>query len=69
MVSILWIMLGPIYDSQEAKEGGIILKFKNAETGLFAYDELEGFEIAGKDKVFYPANAKIVNGKGYLCKK
>ena len=50
-------MAGPI------KDGGIILKFKNAETGLYAYDQLEGFEIAGEDKVFYPANAKIVNRK------
>ena len=52
---------GPVYDSKEEKDDGIILKFKNAETGLYAYNELEGFEIAGKDKVFYPANAKIVN--------
>jgi sialate O-acetylesterase len=51
----------PVYDSQEIKEGGIVLKFKNAETGLYSYDELNGFEIAGEDKVFYPADAKIVN--------
>ncbi len=37
--------------------GGILLKFENAETGVFAYDKLEGFEIAGADKVFYPAEA------------
>ena len=37
--------------------------FKNAETGLYSYDELAGFEIAGDDKVFYPANAKIVTRK------
>jgi len=51
----------PIFDSLEVTDGGIVLKFKNAETGLYSYDELEGFEIAGDDKVFYPANAKIVN--------
>jgi hypothetical protein len=45
---------------QYYKDGGIKLKFKNAETGLFSYDKLEGFEIAGKDKVFYKATAKIV---------
>ena len=54
---------GPVYESLEVKDTVIILKFKNAETGLYAYDELEGFEIAGEDKVFYPANAKIVKGK------
>lgn len=53
----------PIFNSQEVKDGGIILRFKNAETGLFSYDKLEGFEIAADDKVFYPANAKIVNRK------
>ncbi len=51
----------PILDSQELKEGGIVLKFKNAETGIYSYDELNGFEIAGEDRVFYPAQAKIVN--------
>ena len=53
----------PVYESMEMKDGGIVLKFKNAENGIFAYDELEGFEIAGEDKVFYPANAKIINRK------
>lgn len=52
---------GPVYDSLEVNEGGIILKFKNAETGIYAYENLEGFEIAGADKVFHPANAKIVS--------
>ncbi|MFT7032745.1 MAG: sialate O-acetylesterase, partial [Cyclobacteriaceae bacterium] len=37
---------GPAYDSLEVKEGGIMLKFKNAETGIYAYENLEGFEIA-----------------------
>jgi len=54
---------GPIYDSIAIEDGGMMLKFKNAETGLYAYDTLNGFEIAGEDKVFYPANAKIVNRK------
>lgn len=49
----------PICDSLRVKDGGIILTFKNAEMGLFAYDELEDFEIAGENKVFYPAQAKI----------
>ena len=52
---------GPVFDSQELKDDGIMLKFKNAETGLYAYHALAGFEIAGEDKVFYPADAKIVN--------
>jgi sialate O-acetylesterase len=51
----------PMYDSHEITEEGILLKFKHAESGVFAYDQLEGFEIAGKDKVFYPAEAQIVD--------
>ena len=52
---------GPIFDSLQVKDSAIILKFKNAESGLYCQDELKGFEIAGDDKVFYPANAKILN--------
>lgn len=58
----------PIYDSLEVKDGGIILKFKNAELGLYSYEDLAGFEIAGEDKVFYPASAKIVNNKNVFVK-
>ena len=59
---------GPIYQSKEEKEGGILLKFKNAETGVFAYDKLEGFEIAGADKVFYPADASVSGRMDILVK-
>lgn len=52
----------PVYESMDVKEGGIELKFKGADTGLFAYGELEGFEIAGDNKIFYPAEAKFVDG-------
>lgn len=59
---------GPTYDSLEVNDAAIILKFKNAETGVFAYDNLDGFEIAGEDKVFYPANANIVNRRNVKVK-
>lgn len=58
----------PIYDTLEVRDGGIIVKFKNAETGLYAYGKLDAFEIAGDDRVFYPANAKIVMGKEVFVK-
>jgi sialate O-acetylesterase len=51
----------PVYESLEVDDGKILLKFRNAETGLYAFEELSGFEIAGEDRVFYPASAKIVN--------
>ncbi len=57
---------GPAYDSKEEKDGGLLLHFKHAEMGLFTPTQLEGFEIAGPDKVFYPAQAKIANRKDVL---
>lgn len=58
----------PIYESLEIKDEGIVLKFKNIETGLYSYDELTGFEIAGSDRTFYPATAKIVNRSSVFVK-
>ena len=60
--------VGPVYDSQEQKDGGLVLKFKNAENGLYTYEGLTGFEIAGEDRVFYPAEAKIVDRKNLFVK-
>lgn len=54
--------------SQELKDNGLILKFKNAKNGLFTHNTLEGFEIAGEDKIFYPADAKIINRKEVFVK-
>ena len=50
----------PVYDSLEIIDGEAVLSFRNAESGVFAYGELSGFEIAGEDRVFYPASAKII---------
>jgi sialate O-acetylesterase len=56
--------LGPMFKSKELKENSLILTFDNAETGLFCFDnELKDFEIAGADKIFYPAKAEIVKGR------
>jgi len=60
--------LSPVYESLEIKDGEIQLTFRNAETGLYSFKELSGFEIAGKDKVFYPAIATIVDRKDVLVK-
>ena len=56
----------PFYDSYELKDASILLTFKNLGTGLYTFDGLKNFEIAGDDKVFYPATAKIVNGKNIV---
>jgi sialate O-acetylesterase len=57
---------GPVFDAMEIKEGGLNLKFKNAANGVYAYNNLEGFEIAGDDKIFYTATAKIIDRKTVL---
>jgi sialate O-acetylesterase len=51
---------GPLYDSWAEKGGKIIINFKRIGGGLVAKDgELKGFTIAGADKKFVPAQAKI----------
>jgi sialate O-acetylesterase len=51
---------GPLYDSMTAKDGKIAISFKHVGGGLVAKDgELKGFTIAGEDKQFVPAQAKI----------
>tara|TARA_R110001592_G_scaffold363111_1_gene680550 strand:- start:30082 stop:30525 length:444 start_codon:yes stop_codon:yes gene_type:complete len=52
---------GPIYKSMEIKGKKAILSFDYIGSGLIAKDgDLTHFEIAGKDQIFYMANATIV---------
>jgi sialate O-acetylesterase len=52
---------GPIYNHIKIKKDRIQLFFDYADSGFKKTTEnLKEFEIAGKDKVFYPADAKIV---------
>ena len=51
---------GPLYDSMSSKSGKAVISFKHVGGGLVAKDgELKGFTIAGEDKKFVPAQAKI----------
>ncbi|MEN6618838.1 MAG: sialate O-acetylesterase [Rikenellaceae bacterium] len=47
----------PEIDKIELKENKAILFFKNAEDGFTPFENIEGFEVAGSDKIFYPALA------------
>ena len=50
----------PRYQSMEVAEGKIYINVENAKRGLCPmWTSLEGFEIAGEDKVFHPAFAEI----------
>jgi len=54
----------PVYKSMTEKEGALLLSFDAAETGIFSPEtELSNFEIAGEDKIFYPAKAEIIAHK------
>jgi len=49
---------GPIYKSMNVKDGKAIISFTYDDNGLIPFmKELEGFEIAGADRVFHPAKA------------
>jgi len=51
---------GPVYRSMRVKKGEAILEFDFADNGLNSYGvALNGFTIAGSDKVFHPAEAQI----------
>ncbi|MBD0280196.1 MAG: sialate O-acetylesterase, partial [Flavisolibacter sp.] len=53
----------PAYDSLSVSGSTVEVKFKNAPNGLTSFGkELTTFEIAGKDKIFYPAKAVLFRG-------
>jgi len=55
---------GPLPAGHEVRGGGVTLSFKHTNGGLVAKGgELKGFTIAGEDRTFVPATAKIVGDK------
>jgi sialate O-acetylesterase len=57
---------GPVYKSMKKEGEKLILEFDETGSGLTAKDKysyLKGFSIAGNDKKFYWAEAKITDGK------
>jgi sialate O-acetylesterase len=56
---------GPLYKSVEIRAGKIEISFDHVGSGLKTRDgnAPDLFEIAGSDKVFYAASAKIVGDK------
>ena len=60
----------PIYESFEVKNGEALVKFKVGVRGLSPIGvELEGFELAGEDGVFYPATASVQKDRKVLSVK
>ena len=64
-----YLSSGPKYKSHQVKGRHLYVEFDSVGSGLdFAGGE-NGFEIAGKDNVFYPATAKIIDNKIRLYSK
>lgn len=58
---------GPLYKKLTISGNKAIIEFTLEGSGLVASDSgLSGFEIAGADKKYFPADAKIVNNKVVL---
>ncbi len=54
----------PVYRSMRMKKNQVIISFGYLEKGLIQKGKsLIGFQVAGEDKVFYPAEAKINSDK------
>lgn len=54
---------GPLFKSLEISGNILILDFEHKGSGLMTHGDLTGFEIAGADKNFVPAEAKIFDDK------
>ena len=52
---------GPIYESMQVDGSRVVLRFLSADDGLQALGggPLSGFTVAGKDRIFHPAQAAI----------
>lgn len=56
------VFSGPTYKSMKVEGEKIIVEFENTGSGLLVKDgNLKGFEIAGSDKQYVPANAILVS--------
>lgn len=51
----------PSYKEMQIKGDEIIIKFNHADKGFNRMVDIQGFEIAGADKIFHPANVKLNN--------
>jgi sialate O-acetylesterase len=60
----------PMYKNMQIEKGKARIDFTNAEDGLVSKsDTIKGFYIAGDDKVFVPADAKIIKNSVVVWNK
>jgi sialate O-acetylesterase len=54
----------PTFKSFEVKDGVVTISFKDAELGITSFDKnVDCFELAGSDKIFYPAKMIKMNNE------
>ena len=51
---------GPTYKDMRIEGNKMILSFDNASGGFSRLDGIKGFEVAGEDRVFHPADSIVV---------
>ena len=56
----------PRYESMEIRHDTIYLSFKNLYNGFGRVENIQGFEMAGPDKKFYPAHAGIDDNRAFV---
>ncbi len=53
---------GPLFKKASVSGNELVIEFASVGSGLLASNKgLYGFEVAGADKIYVPAQAKIVN--------
>ncbi len=60
------VSMGPLFSSAEFKDGKALVSFTNEGSGLMIKDKygyLKGFALAGPDKIFHWAIARVQDGK------
>ncbi|MGA9119355.1 MAG: hypothetical protein WB699_08300, partial [Bacteroidota bacterium] len=55
---------GPIFRSMMVPAGSVVVRFDHDDGGLMSLSGsmVQGFSVAGKDRVFYPAKASVLSG-------
>ena len=54
---------GPVFREMEIIGNEAVLRFDNDRNGFSPWHDLEGFEIAGENRIFYEAEAVVVPGQ------
>ena len=54
---------GPLYENHRKVDDYIEISFKSVGSGLTSRGKLKNFEIAGRNKKFYKATARVVGNK------